>query len=45
MRILIRSGHIIDPSQGIDGIGEILIEDGKIMAKIETLPFTKITKI
>ncbi len=30
MRILIRSGHIIDPSQGIDGIGEILIEDGKI---------------
>lgn len=30
MRILIRNGHIIDPSQGIDGIGEILIEDGKI---------------
>ncbi len=30
MRILIRSGHIVDPSQGIDGIGEILIEDGKI---------------
>jgi dihydroorotase len=30
MRILIRNGHIIDPSQGIDGIGDILIEDGKI---------------
>ncbi|MEW6419360.1 MAG: dihydroorotase [Nitrospirota bacterium] len=30
MRILIKNGHIIDPSQGIDSIGDILIEDGKI---------------
>ena len=30
MHILIENGHIIDPSQGIDGIGNILIEDGKI---------------
>ena len=30
MRILIKNGHIIDPSQGINGIGDILIEDGKI---------------
>ncbi|MEW6002886.1 MAG: dihydroorotase [Nitrospirota bacterium] len=30
MRLLIKNGHIIDPSQGIDGIGDILIEDGKI---------------
>ncbi len=29
--MLIKSGHIIDPSQGIDGIGDILIEDGKII--------------
>ncbi|MBI5025324.1 MAG: dihydroorotase [Nitrospirae bacterium] len=28
--ILIKNGHIIDPSQGIDGIGDVLIEDGKI---------------
>lgn len=28
--ILIKNGHIIDPSQGIDGIGDLLIEDGKI---------------
>lgn len=28
--LLIKNGHIIDPSQGIDGIGDILIEDGKI---------------
>jgi len=27
---LIENGHIIDPSQGIDGIGDVLIEDGKI---------------
>ena len=30
MRILIKNGHIIDPSQGIDAIGDILIEDEKI---------------
>lgn len=30
MKILIKNGHIVDPSQGIDGIGDILIEDGKI---------------
>ncbi len=30
MKIIIKNGHIIDPSQGIDGVGDILIEDGKI---------------
>jgi dihydroorotase len=30
MNVLIKNGHIIDPSQRIDGIGDILIEDGKI---------------
>jgi dihydroorotase len=30
MRILIKNGHIIDPSQGIDGVGDVLIEDGRI---------------
>ncbi|MDP1758795.1 MAG: dihydroorotase [Thermodesulfovibrionales bacterium] len=30
MKILIKNGHIIDPSQGIDGIGDVLIEEGKI---------------
>lgn len=30
MKIYIRNGRIIDPSQGIDGVGDILIEDGKI---------------
>ncbi|MBI5408142.1 MAG: dihydroorotase [Nitrospirae bacterium] len=30
MKILIKNGRLIDPSQGIDGIGEILIEKGKI---------------
>jgi len=28
--ILIKNGHIVDPSQGIDEVGDILIEDGKI---------------
>jgi dihydroorotase len=30
MRILIKNGHILDPFQYIDGIGDILIENGKI---------------
>lgn len=30
MRIRIQNGRIIDPSQGLDTIGDILIEDGKI---------------
>jgi len=30
MNILIKNGRIIDPSQNIDGIGEILVKDGKI---------------
>jgi dihydroorotase len=30
MRILIEKGHIIDPSQGINGIGDVLIENGKV---------------
>jgi dihydroorotase len=30
MKILIKNGNIIDPSQGIDGIGDVLIENGKI---------------
>lgn len=30
MRILIKNGHVIDPSQGIDGVFDILIEDQKI---------------
>jgi len=28
--ILIEKGHIIDPAQGIDGTGDVLIENGKI---------------
>ncbi len=30
MKILVKNGHIIDPLQGIDGIGDILIEEAKI---------------
>jgi dihydroorotase len=29
--LLIRGGHIIDPSQGIDQIGDLLIADGRIV--------------
>ena len=30
MNIVIKNGHIVDPSQKIDGIGDVVIEDGKI---------------
>jgi dihydroorotase len=30
MRILIKEGHLLDPSQELDAVGDILIEDGKI---------------
>lgn len=30
MRILIKEGHILDPSQRLDTVGDILIDDGKI---------------
>ena len=30
MRILIKNGHIIDPSQGVDGVGDVLLQNGKI---------------
>ncbi len=31
MRVLIKKGRIIDPSQNIDFVGDLLIEDGKIV--------------
>jgi dihydroorotase len=30
VRILIKNGHILDPSQGVDGVGDVLIQNGKI---------------
>ncbi len=46
MKILIKNGHIIDPSQGIDSIGDILIEDGKIqeIKMQKTPPHPPLTK-
>jgi dihydroorotase len=32
MQILIRNGHVVDPSQDIDGVVDVLIEDGSIAA-------------
>lgn len=31
MKTLIKNGHIIDPFQVIDGVGDIFVEDGKII--------------
>ncbi|HVG20980.1 MAG TPA: amidohydrolase family protein, partial [Blastocatellia bacterium] len=32
MKLLIKGGRIIDPSQGLDGAGDILVEDGRVAA-------------
>lgn len=31
MKVLIKKGRLIDPSQGMDQIGDLLVEDGKIV--------------
>lgn len=30
MRTIIRNGHLLDPANGVDGIGDVLVEDGQI---------------
>ncbi len=35
-RIRIRGGHVIDPETGVDGLFDILIEDGKIAEVVES---------
>ncbi|MGH7791964.1 MAG: dihydroorotase, partial [Thermodesulfobacteriota bacterium] len=48
MKILIKEGHILDPSEKLDKTGNILIEDGKIKSypsdtkKLEKDPATKV---
>ena len=39
--LLIHGGHIIDPSQGIDQIGDLLIAEGKIVQKGGTVILSK----
>ncbi|MEW6381007.1 MAG: dihydroorotase [bacterium] len=41
MRIVIQGGRIIDPANNIDGLVDLLIEDGKIMAVEKNLPVTQ----
>ncbi len=31
MKLLIRGGRVVDPSQGLDGLYEVLVEDGQIV--------------
>ena len=31
-RVLLRGGRVVDPSQGMDQVGDVVIEDGKILA-------------
>src|SRR5690625_4447569 len=35
--ILIKNGHVIDPKNGIDGIGDVDINDGKIVMVAENI--------
>jgi dihydroorotase len=36
-RLLVRGGRVVDPSQGIDGRADLLIEDGKIVALADSI--------
>ncbi len=42
--IIIRNGHIVDPSQNIDGIGDVLVENGKIKEILLKKGSTKLQK-
>ena len=42
--VLIRNGHVIDPSQGLDGLADIVMTDGKI-AKIEPHITDKVDRV
>jgi dihydroorotase len=43
MKLLLKGGRVVDPSQGVDAVADILIEDGKIsrLEKEITSPKTK----
>jgi len=45
MRILIKKGRIIDPSQNLDFIGDVLIEDGKIIGVENSIEIQEEVKI
>ena len=38
MKLLLKGARIIDPAQGLDGPGDILLKEGKIAALGEDLP-------
>lgn len=38
MKIVIQGGRIIDPANGVDGVYDLLIEDGKIKGMEQSLP-------
>ncbi|EDO48889.1 predicted protein [Nematostella vectensis] len=37
--VVIKNGHVIDPANGIDGVTEVAMKDGKIMAVGDNLEF------
>jgi dihydroorotase len=41
VKIIIQNGRIIDPSQGVDAIGDIVIDDGHITEVVTTKPKQK----
>lgn len=45
MKLLIKKGRIIDPSQGIDQIGDLLVEEGIIKGIADDIPSDQYTKV
>ncbi len=44
-KIVIKNGHVVDPSQGIDGVTSILIENGKVAKIAKQIPAGKGVKV
>ncbi|MER5388488.1 hypothetical protein [Saccharopolyspora sp. NPDC002686] len=37
-RLLVRGGHVVDPASGVDGVCDVLIEDGRVVELRPELP-------
>ena len=38
MKLLVKGGHVVDPSSGLDQVCDVLVDHGRIVAVGESLP-------
>lgn len=45
MKVLIKGGHVVDPASGINGVRDVLIEDGRVARVERSLPVNSVAVI